>query len=374
MITTKTLSWPRAFTDLVVSTVVAYSPRLNLRSRRRRLAAEPAVLDEKTEALSPLTPTPTPAPTPQLLQITNIPADWDHARLAAVLPAGELSELFTIDSSESQTALLNTSTPCSVLSEKLATLQLLISAPTNTTPLLTAAVTSGNITALQLLLPISTAPTVSADGTTLLHLAASTNNTATLSALLSSTHSLNITTTTTRGWTPLHTAAHHGASAATTLLLAAGADTNTADTKSLTPLLLAARDGSHGTRVSQAGNAATIAALIAAGADANAAGDAGLTALHYAARNGHVEVVKLLLGKDVAVDAQDAEGRTPLFHAAKRGAETVVHALLEAGADKGVRNRAGWRAARVAELNGREEARGMLESGEGGRRCFYIYV
>jgi hypothetical protein len=59
----------------------------------------------------------------------------------------------------------------------------------------------------------------------------------------------------------------------------------------------------------------------------------GRTPLPWAAERGHEAVVRLLLDKDAVVDAQDtAYGLTPLLWAAERGYEVVVRLLLDKGA------------------------------------------
>ncbi|WQF75414.1 Putative NACHT nucleoside triphosphatase, P-loop containing nucleoside triphosphate hydrolase [Colletotrichum destructivum] len=60
----------------------------------------------------------------------------------------------------------------------------------------------------------------------------------------------------------------------------------------------------------------------------------GIQPLHIAAQSGLVEYVKHLLSfPDVAVDAADVQGKTPLWWAASFGRAEVVQVLIEAGAD-----------------------------------------
>lgn len=63
----------------------------------------------------------------------------------------------------------------------------------------------------------------------------------------------------------------------------------------------------------------------------------GTTPLSLAIVGGHNEAVKLLIGARAAVDAMNpSDGSTPLFQAAKLGAELIVEQLLLARADVNV--------------------------------------
>ena len=63
-----------------------------------------------------------------------------------------------------------------------------------------------------------------------------------------------------------------------------------------------------------------------------------MTALHTAAVAGHVEIIKLLLGRGLNVDIRDSQGMTPLMYAAMKGYVLVVQLLLDQGAKVNVQN------------------------------------
>jgi len=78
--------------------------------------------------------------------------------------------------------------------------------------------------------------------------------------------------------------------------------------------------------------------------------NSGRSALHKAAFWGHIDTV-LYLSHDLKlnVNQQDYNGDTPAHDAARFGHLTVVRALVENGANVGIRNHAGKTVAEVAE-------------------------
>lgn len=102
------------------------------------------------------------------------------------------------------------------------------------------------------------------------------------------------------GSTPLHTAASSGDTAMVSILLDGGADANTRSQGGNTPL----HNGASGSR----GNGPTMSLLVQAGADVNARTDLGATPLHWAVSQGnHVVAARLLeLGADP--NARDDSG------------------------------------------------------------------
>ena len=152
------------------------------------------------------------------------------------------------------------------------------------------------------------------------------------------------------GTTALHWAAAKEDRDMTTALLAAGARV-TAVTREgqMTPLVMAAMNGS----------ARVIEALLAAGADANAAKSTGTTPLMLAAAAGKVDAVKALLDHGArANEKETSHGQTALMFAAGMGRGDVIRLLMKRGADAGITTE-------VRKLAGvRLDANGELVSGE----------
>jgi ankyrin repeat protein len=121
------------------------------------------------------------------------------------------------------------------------------------------------------------------------------------------------------GWTALHLAAFFGRHTAAERLLDAGADPRAVSRNSLknTPLH-AALAGSH-TDVA--------ILLIARGADVNSADAGRHTPLHIAAENGLIDAVRALLAAGADAHAVDAEDNTPLSRAAAKNRSDVVDLL-----------------------------------------------
>lgn len=145
------------------------------------------------------------------------------------------------------------------------------------------------------------------------------------------------------GRTPLHLSTARGRTDVVRLLLDAGANPNaySKDSSSIlqqavgkgreqiVSLLLQAGakpDAGAMRTAGWLGRKATLLLLLEAGGDASAA-------LGGASHGGHVESMKLLIGKDANLNAKNSDGVTPLHLAALQGGPAAVGVLLRAGAD-----------------------------------------
>lgn len=85
-----------------------------------------------------------------------------------------------------------------------------------------------------------------------------------------------------------------------------------------------------------------VAWLLVNEADAGSVDVYGYTPLMRAVENGHYDAAAALVrASDEAINHQDEFGNTALHHAAQAQREDLVGLLVEAGADGGIRNRAG---------------------------------
>ena len=127
------------------------------------------------------------------------------------------------------------------------------------------------------------------------------------------------------GSTALHWAALKDDLAAARLLLAAGAPIDaTTRINAITPLFMAARNGS----------AAMVDVLLRSGADFNRANDNGTTPLMMASAAGSGETVRLLLDRGVNPNVREAvHGQTALMFAAALGRADAIRVLLGRHAD-----------------------------------------
>ncbi|TWT22585.1 hypothetical protein FQY83_06110 [Luteimonas marina] len=111
-------------------------------------------------------------------------------------------------------------------------------------------------------------------------------------------------------------------------LIARGVGVNTAHA-GLTPLLAATRDSWHG-------RPEAVMTLLANGADPRVADADGNTPLHHAARSSDPGVAALLRDASAELDVQNREGLTPLGVACAAGNWRLARFLLERGAKPGV--------------------------------------
>lgn len=114
-----------------------------------------------------------------------------------------------------------------------------------------------------------------------------------------------------------------------------------------------------------AGDEAAIEAALQGGANINAldtrSSQNGRFALNWAAINDRGQVVRMLIERGAAVNAQTRSGFTALHHAAETGSLSAAQALLNANADSTLRNANGKTAAEIARENGHPDVAQLLE-------------
>jgi uncharacterized protein len=166
-----------------------------------------------------------------------------------------------------------------------------------------------------------------------------------------------------------------------TNLLFRGFDPNSVDSKGMTGLLLASREGSlrvaalllsqNKTQIeartpqdesalmmaSLGGHEELVKTLISKGADVN---KTGWAPLHYAATKGHIGIMKLLLDNHAYIDAESPNKSTPLMMAAMYGTLEAVVLLADEGADIGLKNEQGLTALDFAKRAERADAVAFL--------------
>lgn len=169
-------------------------------------------------------------------------------------------------------------------------------------------------------------------------------------------HGATVDATDRQGRTPLITAAQNGHDALVQILISYGANINAQDNDGLTPLAVAVANE----------HAATVNLLIQAGADPFIKDKKGLTAVSRAAKidseavsniietskdemetrglalidavkENNIEDVKELLRRKTFIDIQDAQDRTPLYHAYKQNLLPIFELLLQTGANPYIR-------------------------------------
>ncbi|MEV8468099.1 ankyrin repeat domain-containing protein [Fluviibacterium sp. DFM31] len=190
------------------------------------------------------------------------------------------------------------------------------------------------------------------------------------------------------GTTPLLAAVQASRRRMVTDLIAAGANVNVANREGITPVMAAAFEGDSrmlgalleaggdpdvqdrhgkGALVYAAGRAfpAIVGQLLAAGADADQVWGFDLTALMWAAGHANdapaadgIEVARQLLDAGALLYRQDDRGRTALMIAAERGHLMMVDYLLQAGANPGLQDKTG---ARAADLAANDQIRALLQ-------------
>ncbi|CAH0051773.1 unnamed protein product [Clonostachys solani] len=222
----------------------------------------------------------------------------------------------------------------------------------------------GDLAFLRLLLKMKLpmgVDSASFDGTTPLIIATGAGRLDSIRLLLD--HGADVSIADYAGWTPLHWAANRNHPHVVRLLIDCGADPTIESADGDTPLsicpfslegkdledmqglLLAAergwyeRDASRDSlkqllSAARSGKLDSITSLFEKGqVDANSADEDGYTALLFAAEAGQDAAVKLLIGLGTEIESKNNSGETSLWLAAHYGHGTVVQTLLESGAD-----------------------------------------
>jgi len=151
--------------------------------------------------------------------------------------------------------------------------------------------------------------------------------------------------------TPLSVASRRGHSEVARVLLEHGADTETRDNATYSPLLWS----------SQKGHVEVLRVLLEHHADVNFLDQYNWTALHLASNFGHVAVAQVLLGNGADANARTMDNLTPLYSARNEG---VTRILLEYGADPNARDSNNRTPLHLAmRRDNAEVARVLLENG-----------
>ena len=109
-----------------------------------------------------------------------------------------------------------------------------------------------------------------------------------------------------------------------------------------TPLLAAAWISSRRTAEEM------VRLLVQAGADVGTTDSKGATAMHSFAANGATSVLKVLVQNNASLDLQDKNGTTPLMLAIEEGRKSAVKFLVTSGANVNLKNDNGFRALHFA--------------------------
>jgi len=165
-------------------------------------------------------------------------------------------------------------------------------------------------------------------------------------------------------------------------LLKRGADPNTRNFLSFTPLIWAAVGGhdaaaksllAHGAELEakspfgtaltfalEGNHPSTIRFLLARNASLTAPRPDGITPLMLAAKNGDTGIITQLLSKKAPINAQDKEGQTALAYAVRAGQTDAVRTLLGAGASLSLADSRQWTPLTYAIANGHPKIVQML--------------
>jgi ankyrin repeat protein/TPR repeat protein len=162
----------------------------------------------------------------------------------------------------------------------------------------------------------------------------------------------NVNTRDNRSFSPLHHASFEDLEAVAEMLIANGADVQAKNWRSETPLHLGVEEGQW--RVTNL--------LISKGADVNAKDKAEITPLLLAVDKRHKEIAELLIAKGADVNAKDENENTPLHCAAFSGCTKIAELLVSNGADVNAKDENGSTPLHDAATLGHKEMAGLLIS------------
>ncbi|KAJ6789768.1 hypothetical protein PWT90_06473 [Aphanocladium album] len=169
-----------------------------------------------------------------------------------------------------------------------------------------------------------------------LHISVHYDNLSTFGLLLEE-HASGVNVATSKGWMPIHYAAHLGRTEMMQSLIDFGADVSAADPEGYRPIHLAAKkDHDEALRV-----------LMKNGVDISACSLDGWNPLLIASYKGYANIAKALLECDATaagIDSVTTDGATPTIIAARSGHIEVVRVLLHFNANLEKANKYGWTA------------------------------
>jgi ankyrin repeat protein len=194
-----------------------------------------------------------------------------------------------------------------------------------------------------------------AEGNTLLMIAARRHHVTALDALVAA--GLDVNAHNTAGDTPLAIAA--GKSEYELMVVGIGLALGQNQTSLMKLIFRPAQKSSESAATARRLQAASV--LLAAMADPNAADSAGDTPLIKATRSGDAELVSMLIGAGAKVDARNSAGNAPLLLAAQFGLREIAATLLAAHADVSVTDAQGRSPLELARTGGHDAVAHMLE-------------
>ncbi|KAI6660525.1 Calponin homology domain-containing protein [Oopsacas minuta] len=151
--------------------------------------------------------------------------------------------------------------------------------------------------------------------------------------------------------TPLVRASETGSSNAVNFLLQAKANPNISSFDGQSPIHIS----------SHLNDERSVKLLLDHHANINTPNALGHTPLHIAAQAGHANLVTLFTNEGCDINALCGESQTPLMSAAEYGRLQVVKCLLELKADTECKNQRGWKAIDLAQVNGHNHCKIIIE-------------